>query len=367
MKSVSKAFLSYVHEDAEFADRLFRNFQRNGIGVWRDKEELAGGVKWKAAIRQAIKEGAYFISLHSENREKKLVTYANEELAIALEELRKRPSHARWLIPVRTDSCEIDDRPIGAGETYLDLHVHDLRDFESGMLSLLKSLGVRSPVLAEEKRAFRREEFVAPQGSPFNAISALEEMAKFPSGETIESKSLAAAFSEATISDLSKLSLIQSGPRGYWQLKEPVADAKLALAMAVSKVPAFQVTVGELKKNFDIGGKDLGKRISDYLGREWTVASCQRNGAAYKRWAVVLYPNFALPKPGEKSFLQARSAATQGPNSRRQTYFTPDILLQISAFKKEGKNTAQIARILGITPQAIYRWRNKNRERWDKL
>jgi hypothetical protein len=122
---MSKAFLSYVHEDSDIAERIVRNFQRNGIGVWRDKEELAGGIRWKTAIREAVKDGTLFIALHSESRANKTVSHAHEELLLAIEELRKRHTTDRWLIPLRIDNSSIDDRSIGGGETYMDLHVHE--------------------------------------------------------------------------------------------------------------------------------------------------------------------------------------------------------------------------------------------------
>lgn len=171
---MSKAFLSYVHEDSDFAEKLARNLQRNGIGVWRDKEELSGGSRWKSAIRSAITSGTYFVALHSKQREAKQTSYAHAELTIAIEELQKKPQSRRWLIPLRIDNCEIDDRSIGGGETYMDLHIHDLREFDTGVVSLLKSFGVEEPKLAEKKsKSRKRGEFVAPQGSPFNAVSAL--------------------------------------------------------------------------------------------------------------------------------------------------------------------------------------------------
>lgn len=283
MSSISKAFLSYVHEDSELAERITRNFQRNGVGIWKDKEELAGGVRWKTAIKDAIRGGTYFIALHSTNRSSKLITYANEELTLAIEELRKMPTSTRWLIPVRADDCVIDDRPIGGGETYMDLHVHDLREFDKGILSLLNSLGVPNPTLAEEKSSARSDEFVAPQGSPFNAIHALEELSRLPEGEAVPSEALNVAFGTATISDLSKLKLIVSGPRGFWQLSAPIDNPKLALAIAVASVPAFQVVVSELKKNFSYSGLQLGTTISNYLGREWANSSCQMS----EKWCSI--------------------------------------------------------------------------------
>ncbi len=41
----------------------------------------------------------------------------NEELTVAIEELRLRPTDRAWFIPVLLDDCEVPDRSIGAGET----------------------------------------------------------------------------------------------------------------------------------------------------------------------------------------------------------------------------------------------------------
>jgi hypothetical protein len=41
----------------------------------------------------------------------------NEELILAIEQLRQRPPEEPWLIPVRFDACQIPDRDIGAGRT----------------------------------------------------------------------------------------------------------------------------------------------------------------------------------------------------------------------------------------------------------
>jgi hypothetical protein len=50
----------------------------------------------------------------------------NEELLIAIEELRLRPRDRRWFLPVTLGSCIIPDYPIGATETLQDIHHIDL-------------------------------------------------------------------------------------------------------------------------------------------------------------------------------------------------------------------------------------------------
>lgn len=52
--------------------------------------------------------------------------YQNEELTLAVEQLRLfRPDHS-WLIPVRFDACDIPDRDIGGGRTLSSIQRADL-------------------------------------------------------------------------------------------------------------------------------------------------------------------------------------------------------------------------------------------------
>lgn len=67
-------------------------------------------------------------------------------MVIAIDELRKRPIQKAWLIPIKIDECQIENRSIGAGETLLDLQYCDLTDWTNGLLKLLASLGVEAPI-----------------------------------------------------------------------------------------------------------------------------------------------------------------------------------------------------------------------------
>jgi len=58
----------------------------------------------------------------------------NEELTLAIEELRSRSTNRVWFIPVLLDMCDVPARSIGAGETLLDLQWVDLHsDYEQGL------------------------------------------------------------------------------------------------------------------------------------------------------------------------------------------------------------------------------------------
>jgi len=119
-------FISYVGEDSETVDRLCGYLIAAGVKVWLDKNRIAPGVRWRQAIRRAISEGAFFIACFSKVYNDRSKTYMNEELILAIEELRQRPTDQSWFIPVKLDECEIPDRDIGAGETLRDLQYVEL-------------------------------------------------------------------------------------------------------------------------------------------------------------------------------------------------------------------------------------------------
>jgi hypothetical protein len=63
----------------------------------------------------------------------------NEELTLAIEELRQYPTNRAWFIPVKLSNCEIPDRNIGAGETLRDIQWVELyEDWEKGIKNILK-------------------------------------------------------------------------------------------------------------------------------------------------------------------------------------------------------------------------------------
>jgi len=365
---MAKVFISYVKEDIEPVSFVTRNLQRNGVGVWRDKEELSGGSRWKAAIRSAIQDGTFFVSVHSKNRQMRDATYANEELAVAIEELRKKPYDKIWLIPVTLDGTMPEDRPIGGGETLRDLHVENLTNLKNGTLQLLKCLGIEEAALAEAKKPKgERGEFVAPQGSPFSAIEALETMSLLEVDDWVSSEWFKISFGRLTLSDLSSLGLITMVPTGRWKLTEPVKDPLVSLSVALAKIPAFQVAVGELQKDIRVSGKILGERISEFLGRDWSEASCVRNGQAYKKWTAVMYPNFRLPRSGEKNYLYAQSISRKSLKKGRGSQLSPEVLLKIGRLKRRGLNYNEIAKEIGVPKQTLSNWRRDDPKRWDKL
>ena len=121
------AFISYVREDARRINYLQRTLEAVGIPVWRDTANLWPGEDWRIKIRRAITDNALvFIACFSRASIARVKGYQNEELVLAVEQLRLRPPDNPWLIPVRFDECEIPDRDIGGGRTLTSIQRADL-------------------------------------------------------------------------------------------------------------------------------------------------------------------------------------------------------------------------------------------------
>ena len=121
------AFISYAREDSDNVDRLQRALQAVGVRTWRDTADLWPGENWRVRIRRAITDEALvFIACFSSRSLARARSYQNEELALAVEQMRLRPREEQWLIPVRFDECEIPDFDIGGGRSLGSIQRVDL-------------------------------------------------------------------------------------------------------------------------------------------------------------------------------------------------------------------------------------------------
>lgn len=134
-----EVFLSYVRENGAIAERLAQDLEAAGASVWLDRTRLAPGDRWRDAIRNAIRSGHLFIACFSRDFATRDRSHMNEELTLAIEELRLRPTDRTWFIPVVIDNTEVPDRDIGAGATLRDLQWVDLSsNWTDGVASIVK-------------------------------------------------------------------------------------------------------------------------------------------------------------------------------------------------------------------------------------
>lgn len=121
------AFISYVREDSGQVDELQRSLEAAGIPVWRDTASLWPGENWRARIKEAItRDALVFVACFSAHSAARRTSYQNEELLLAVEQLRQRRPDVPWLIPVRLSDCSIPDLDLGAGHTLRSIHSADL-------------------------------------------------------------------------------------------------------------------------------------------------------------------------------------------------------------------------------------------------
>jgi hypothetical protein len=120
-------FISYAHENSTEVGRLQLMLESADIPVWRDKANLWPGDDWRAVIRREIRDNTLvFIACFSAESVGRARGFHNEELALAIEEMRSRPLGRSWLIPVRFSECTLPDIEIGPGRTLDSLHRADL-------------------------------------------------------------------------------------------------------------------------------------------------------------------------------------------------------------------------------------------------
>ncbi len=157
------AFVSYSRDDSARVDALAAALQAAGVRVWRDTADLWPGEDWRAQIRAAItREALVFIACFSAASVARAKSYQNEELALAIDEMRLRPAGLVWLIPVRLGECEIPDLDLGAGRTLKSIQHADL--FGPGASAALDRL-VASVRRSLGQRA-DHDGLTTPQGGP---------------------------------------------------------------------------------------------------------------------------------------------------------------------------------------------------------
>ncbi|MEM6256621.1 MAG: toll/interleukin-1 receptor domain-containing protein [Cyanobacteria bacterium P01_D01_bin.156] len=136
-------FISYVREEIQTVKRLRDALQAYDVEVWLDKDQLKPGYRWADAIREAISEGAFFIACFSNAYNERIKSYMNEELTLAIDELRQRPTNQAWFIPVLLDQCEVPNRSIGGGETFRS--IQQVKLYENWNEEISRILSVVNP------------------------------------------------------------------------------------------------------------------------------------------------------------------------------------------------------------------------------
>lgn len=148
---MAKVFISYARPEVEKARKLFNDLNSiEGIEVWFDKYSLRAGLKWKPAIRKAIREADYFLALISEETTSRK-GYRNTELEQALEVLQEFPQDQIFLIPIRLDECEMPRLELD------ELNRVDMfPKWRQGLNELLMVLAPKDKIISDKTKARKK-------------------------------------------------------------------------------------------------------------------------------------------------------------------------------------------------------------------
>lgn len=145
-------FISYVREDSNTVDRLKHELESAGIEVWLDRNRIKPGTKWQQAVAEAITGGSFFVACFSSSYLQKKTAYMNEELRLAVEQMRRMPPGRVWFIPVTFDGGEVPDWTISSAESFGGIHQVDLdADWRGGVDDIISVIHEKSLPDTEEE------------------------------------------------------------------------------------------------------------------------------------------------------------------------------------------------------------------------
>ena len=81
-------FISYAHEDDEFATKLALDLHERGLTVWQPDQHLRVGEHWAKAIEEAIHDADNILIVLSRNSSNS--EWVRAEVALALSQEEKR-------------------------------------------------------------------------------------------------------------------------------------------------------------------------------------------------------------------------------------------------------------------------------------
>jgi hypothetical protein len=125
-------FISYVEEDKEMAEKLYKDIKNHGYQPWIESKDLLAGQKKDLEKQKALKQADFCLVLLSKTSISKPGD-AQKEQTTALGLLDQFPESDNYLIPVRLNDCELPMR-------LSNLKAVDMfYDYEDGLNRLLKS------------------------------------------------------------------------------------------------------------------------------------------------------------------------------------------------------------------------------------
>ncbi|MGV9213595.1 toll/interleukin-1 receptor domain-containing protein [Micromonospora sp. RB23] len=142
-----RVFISYVREDSTDVDRLAAALRAAGAEVWLDRTHLLPGQRWASVIRKEINDGDFFVACFSAAYFARVKTFMNEEIVVAIEQLRLRRPDMIWFLPVLLQPISVPSFEIGAGRTLNALQCLDIATlgWDEAIRRLTQVIGPSAP------------------------------------------------------------------------------------------------------------------------------------------------------------------------------------------------------------------------------
>jgi hypothetical protein len=144
VKKIPQVFLSYVRQDQEKVEEIYRRLLKEGYRPWMDREDVVAGEQWRPKIEKAIHESDFFLACLSEHSVSRR-GFLQTELKKGLEVWREKLPDDNYLIPVRLRMCEVPES-LNAFQ-WVDIHE------PGGWAQLLRALRRGSETRGEPKDA----------------------------------------------------------------------------------------------------------------------------------------------------------------------------------------------------------------------
>lgn len=95
-----RVFVSYSHEDVDFAEQVVASLNRGKVKAWMDRRRLAIGDAFGDVIREEIAGSDYFVIVQSRTLAARSQSYVYRELAIAEEVQASFRPGLKFILPV---------------------------------------------------------------------------------------------------------------------------------------------------------------------------------------------------------------------------------------------------------------------------
>jgi hypothetical protein len=120
-----RVFLCHAKEDAHRIEKLYHQFEREGLDPWYDKKRLKVGDRWEEEIIEAIEQSDFFAVFLSKTSVKK-TGFIQNEIRTAAKQYRRHPQGRAYLLPVRLEDCEVPRIRLDENTILTDLQWIDL-------------------------------------------------------------------------------------------------------------------------------------------------------------------------------------------------------------------------------------------------